>query len=192
MTQLTGLRMTSGEKVTDYLTKAEGLKLDLAEAGEVISDALVTAMILKGLPSDFDSVVAVLNFGTAKGYFEMKQNLVNFAASRGLCVSNEPSMTISFTQSGGSLQRDSSVERWGTELRTATVGRQGFASTVVRKGIWLHLAGRDSKRAQVEDVARVIPATIQQLTSSALGLSGLVATTRGALSFSLTLGATAS
>ena len=89
--------MTSGERVTDYLTKAEGLKLDLAEAGEVISDALVTAMILKGLPSDFDSVVAVLNFGTAKGYFEMKQNLVNFAATRGfgpfLCVSNETSMT---------------------------------------------------------------------------------------------------
>ena len=33
MTQLTGLKMTSGKKVTDYLTKAEGLKLDLAEAG---------------------------------------------------------------------------------------------------------------------------------------------------------------
>ena len=67
MTQLTGLKMTSGEKVTDYVTKAEGLELGLAEAGEVASDALFTALILKGLPSDFDSVVAVLNFGTAKG-----------------------------------------------------------------------------------------------------------------------------
>ena len=37
MTELNGLKMTSGEKVTDYLTKAEGLKLDLAEAGEVVS-----------------------------------------------------------------------------------------------------------------------------------------------------------
>ena len=46
--------------------------------------------------------------------------------------------------------------------------------------------------AKVEDVARVNPATIHQRTSSASGLSGLVATTRGALSFSLTLGATAS
>ena len=97
-----------------------------------------------------------------------------------------------FTQPGGSLQSASSVERWGTELRTATVGRRGLASTVVRRGIWLQLAGRDSKRAQVEDVARVNPATIHQRTSSASGLSGLVATTRGALSFSLTLGATAS
>ena len=93
MTQLTGLKMTSGEKVTDYLTKAEGLKLDLAEAWEVFSDALFTAMILKGLPSVFDSVVAVLNFDTAKGYYDMKQDLVNFAATRGLCVSSETSMT---------------------------------------------------------------------------------------------------
>ena len=97
-----------------------------------------------------------------------------------------------FTQPGGSLQSASSVERWGTELRTATVGRRGLASTVVRRGIWLQLAGRDSKRAQVEDVARVNPATNHQRTSSASGLSGLVATTKGALSFSLTLGATAS
>ena len=83
MTQLTGLKMTSGEKVTDYLTKAEGLKLD--QAGEVVSEALFTAMILMGPPSDFDSVVAVLNFDTAKGYYEMKQELVIFAATSGLC-----------------------------------------------------------------------------------------------------------
>ena len=93
MTQLIGLKMTSGEKVTDYLTKAEGLKLDLAEAGEVVSDALFTAMILKGVPSDFNSVVAVLNFGTAKGYYEMKQDLVKLAAARGLCGSSETSLT---------------------------------------------------------------------------------------------------
>ena len=89
MTQLTGLKMTSGEKVIDYLIKAEGLKRDLAEAGKVASDALFTAMIHKGLPSDFDSVEAVLNFGTAKRYYGMKHDLVNFAATRGSCVSSE-------------------------------------------------------------------------------------------------------
>ena len=88
MTQLTGLKRTSREKITDYLTKAGRLKQDLAEAGEVVSDALFTAMILKGLPSDFNSVVAVLNFGTAKRYYQMKQDFVNFAATRGLCLSS--------------------------------------------------------------------------------------------------------
>ena len=77
----------------DYLTKAEVLKFALAEVGKVVPDALVTAMILKSLPSDFNSVVAVLNFGTAKGYYEMKQDLVNFAATRGLCFASETSTT---------------------------------------------------------------------------------------------------
>ena len=44
MTQLTGLDMTSREKLSDYRTKAEGLKLDLAKVG-----APVKAMKLKGL-----------------------------------------------------------------------------------------------------------------------------------------------
>ena len=93
MSQLTGLKMTSGEKVTDYLTKAEGLKLDLAEAGETISNTLFSAMVLKGLPSDFDSVVAVLNFGAQKSYEEMKQDLVNFATTRGLLSTSDGTMT---------------------------------------------------------------------------------------------------
>ena len=59
----------------------------------MVSDAHFTAMILKGLPSDFDSVVAVFNFGTAKRYYEMKQHLINFATTRGLSVSSETSMT---------------------------------------------------------------------------------------------------
>ena len=59
--------------------------------------------------------------------------------------------------------------------------RRVFASTVVRRGIRLHLAGKDSKRAQVENVARFNPATIHQRTFSASGLSGMVATTRKAL-----------
>ena len=63
------------------------LKLDLAEAGEVVSDAFFTAMILNCHPTGLDSVVAVLkltstvwwqslNFVTVKGYYEMKQDLV--------------------------------------------------------------------------------------------------------------------
>ena len=157
MTQLTGLKMTSGEKVTDYLIKAEGLKLDLAEAGEAVSDAPFTAMILKGLPSDFDSVVAVLNFGTAKGYYEMKQDLVNFAATRGLCVSSETSMTA-FHSAGRKPSKCLKCGKMGTRAKDCHSRERGLASTVVRRGIWLQLAGRDSKRAQVEDVARVNPA----------------------------------
>ena len=44
--------------------------------------------------------------------------------------------------------------------RTAAVGMQGLASTVVRRDNRLLLAGKDSKLVHVVDVARVNPATI--------------------------------
>ena len=161
--------MTSGEKVTDFFIKAEGLKLDLAETGEVVSDALFTAMILKGLPSDFDSVVAVLIFGTAKGYYKMKQDLVNFAATRGLCVSSETSMTA-FHSAGRKPPKCFKCGKMGHRAKDCHSRETRTCFTVVRRGIWLKLSGRDSKRAQVEDVAWVNPATIHQRTSSASGL----------------------
>ena len=148
-------------------------------------------MILKDLPSDFDRVVAVLNFDTAKGYYEMKQDFVNFAATRGLCVPSETSMTT-FHSAGRKPPKCFKCGKMGhrakdchsRETRTCfNCGQKGRLASSCRKG---------QQNAQVEDVARVNPAIIHQRTSSASGLPGQVATTRGALSFSLTLGATAS
>ena len=97
MKQLTGLKMTSGAKVTDFLTNTEGLKLYLAEAGELLSDALFTAMTLKGLPSDFDSVVAVLIFGRAKGRNEA--GLGQLRSNQGsLCFQRDMDDSISLSR----------------------------------------------------------------------------------------------
>ena len=43
---------TRGE-VTDYLIRAEGIRLHLQEAGEMTSNAMFSAMLLKGLSSIF-------------------------------------------------------------------------------------------------------------------------------------------
>ena len=53
LTQLAGVKMAPGEKVTDYLTRAERIRLDLQEAIEITSSAVFRAMVLKGLPPTF-------------------------------------------------------------------------------------------------------------------------------------------
>ncbi len=77
LTQLTTLKMTSGEPISDYLTKM--LNLDMEEAGQKTSDTIFSALVLKGLPAAHESNVNVLNFGVQKWFNDMKQDLMNFA-----------------------------------------------------------------------------------------------------------------
>ena len=60
-TELTSLRLLSGESVTDYMLRAESTVTSLKSAGEVISDSLLIAMILKGLPASFSAFATVIN-----------------------------------------------------------------------------------------------------------------------------------
>ena len=53
LTQLAGLKMAPGEKVTDYLTRAEGIREYLQKAGEMTSNAMFSAMVLTGASSNF-------------------------------------------------------------------------------------------------------------------------------------------
>ena len=49
LAQLAGLKMAPEEKVTVYLTRAEGIRLELRETGEMTSNAMFSAMVLKSL-----------------------------------------------------------------------------------------------------------------------------------------------
>ncbi|XP_028291069.1 uncharacterized protein LOC114478151 [Gouania willdenowi] len=52
-TELTSLLKDPGETVTDYILRAEKAATSLRNANEVISDGLIIAMILKGLPESY-------------------------------------------------------------------------------------------------------------------------------------------
>ena len=52
-TELTSLKMKEEESVTDYLIRAEKAATSLKNAKEVISDSLLVAMVLKGLPPSY-------------------------------------------------------------------------------------------------------------------------------------------
>ena len=59
-TQLTSLAKKKQESITDYIIRAETAASCLRDAGEVISDSLLVAMVLKGLPNEFQPFVTVM------------------------------------------------------------------------------------------------------------------------------------
>ena len=59
-TELTSLHMGEGETTTDYIIRAETAAASLKAAGEVISDGLLVAMTLKGLPTNYKTFGTVV------------------------------------------------------------------------------------------------------------------------------------
>ena len=69
-TELTSLKKSDSETVTDYMLRAETTATQLKNAGETISDGLLVAMLLKGLPSSFQAFSTVI---TQKGDVKFEQ-----------------------------------------------------------------------------------------------------------------------
>ena len=59
-TELTSLEMAANEQVTGYMICAETASESLKTAGETISDSLLIAMILKGLPLEYKTFCTVI------------------------------------------------------------------------------------------------------------------------------------
>ncbi|XP_071959493.1 uncharacterized protein [Antedon mediterranea] len=59
-TELTSLKMDEHERVTDYVIRAETAATSLKTAKEQISDSLLVAMVLKGLPQRFRTFATVI------------------------------------------------------------------------------------------------------------------------------------
>ena len=59
-TELTTLKKTESESIVDYVIRAETAATALRNADEAVSDALLIAMVLKGLPSSFKTFSAIV------------------------------------------------------------------------------------------------------------------------------------
>ena len=65
-TQLTSLIKGNSETVTEYMIRAETAVTALKNAGEIVSDGLLIAMVMKGLPKYFKSFIVVITQTTEK------------------------------------------------------------------------------------------------------------------------------
>ena len=55
------LSMSTSESVTDYVLRAESAATSLKTAGKTVDDALLIAMVMKGLPNEFKSFCTIIN-----------------------------------------------------------------------------------------------------------------------------------
>ena len=76
---LTSLSKQKGENVTDYMLRAEKAATSLKSAGQIISDELLVAMVLKGLPARYKPFEVVINQQTkVMKWLEFKVALRNY------------------------------------------------------------------------------------------------------------------
>ena len=59
-TQLTSLQKKVNETITDYIIRADTTATALKNACKVISDGLLSSMVLKGLPHEYRAFVVVI------------------------------------------------------------------------------------------------------------------------------------
>ena len=78
--QLTSLRKNPNELMTDYILRAESAANALRSAKEAVSDGLLVAMVVKGLPDEYRPFVAVTTQSEdmVQNFQKFKQALKNF------------------------------------------------------------------------------------------------------------------
>ena len=75
-TELTTLKKGSSESITDYIIRAERAFTMLTAAGETVSESLLVAMVLKGLPEEYQPFVAIVTQAeTEYDFSKFKQSL---------------------------------------------------------------------------------------------------------------------
>ena len=101
-TELTSLVKKREETVTDYVIRAETASALLKSIDESISESLLIAMVLKGLPTDFKPFSTVITQREKQMSFsEFKVALRNYEDTEKLCSSMENDNVLKVSQSSG-------------------------------------------------------------------------------------------
>ena len=119
-TELTSLRKEQSESVTDYLVKAETITAALREADEVISDSLLIAMILKGLPESFLPFSVIINDKPKQLFSDFKIALRNFEDNQNLNRPTEQSKVMGLQNSHQHSSEKYKNSKWCFKCKSNT------------------------------------------------------------------------
>ena len=112
-TELTSLVKTSSESVTDYIIRAETSAAALKNAGEVIQDSLLVAMVLKGLPREFKPFTTVVTQKEkATTFSEFKVALRNYEDTEKLRTQGASGSTSVIMTNSTNRASNQKPKRW--------------------------------------------------------------------------------
>ena len=137
-TELTSLMKLADESVTDYMIRAETAAVSWKTSGEVISDSLLIAMILKGLPSEFKPFTTVITLkDKSLNFSEFKVALRSYEETEKACKSN--------------VEKDDVVMKIDSESRVSNsskpVNKQGSKSSKPNSSLVCFKCGKPGHKA---------------------------------------------
>ena len=118
-TELTSLKLSGDERVTDYMIKAETAASALKTAGENVSDSLLVAMVIKGLPAEYKPFTTVVT---------QKDKAISFSEFKVSLRSYEETMKCCDTRSDSSVMYQRSNSDAGRAIKCYKCGKPGHKS----------------------------------------------------------------
>ena len=125
--ELTTLSMSDHESITDYIIRAERAATGLKSAGENITDNLVIAMLLKGLPELYKPFIVVhTQLDKYKTLVDFKAALTNYANTEALRKSSSQSQSCVLSSTDKSFTNYSKKHKSSNECFSC--GKTGHRS----------------------------------------------------------------
>ena len=128
-TTLTSLQKQEDEDLTGYIIRSETAAMALKNAGEIISDGLLIAMVLKGLPSSYKPfVVFTTQSSKVKTFQEFKVAIRNFEENERASLANQFDSILKINSRNQNHRNYASKEDNFRKIYCFTCGKQGHKS----------------------------------------------------------------
>ncbi|KAM9791032.1 uncharacterized protein LOC133165345 [Syngnathus typhle] len=137
-TELTSLQKSESESVTEYVIRAETAITALRNAGETLSDGLLVAMVLKGLPESFKPfAIHVTQRDETMQFSEFKTKMRSYEDTEKMrAEADDNVMNVRQRRARPDRPTDRGAERSAAEVVCFKCGLKGHMARACRRKLW--------------------------------------------------------